>query len=458
MPSLGSILGIASSGLRASQAAIGVTAHNLANAETEGYSRQRAVLAEGYPIALPQGIFGTGVQVVDVERARNEFDNRSVRNEFSLLNDFTARREFLGRVESLLQEPGELGFSAGLDRFFSAWSELATNPASSAARTALRSEAAGLVDRFRTLASGLAEAEAGAEARLAGAVGRINEIATSVAELNRRIVATETGAATAGDLRDARDRLLDDLATLTPVTVLQRQDGSVGVLASGISLVDGARASRVEAREVGGERGLGLVGRPGLLPDAGGTTGGLLAVLNGELPALRQELDALAGALVEEVNALHRTGTSPSGDTGVDFFDPSGVTASTLRLSAAVEADAGVIAAGTDDGAGTPRPGANDVALALAGLRDRALGATGRTAGASVQALVSRVGETLRSVDDRAAVHRALADRASLQRESVSGVSTDEEMTRLIRFQAAYAAAARVVTVADEMMEALLRM
>lgn len=458
MPSLGSILSIATSGLRASQAAIGVTAHNIANAETEGYSRQRAVLGEGYPITLPQGIFGTGVQVLDVERARDEFSNAAVRREFSLMNGFTARQEFLGRVEALLQEPGDLGLSAGLDRFFSAWSELATHPGSLSARTALRAEAEGLADRFRTLSAGLDQLRHGAGERLSGAVVRINEIAGGVAELNRRIVAAEAGAATAGDLRDARDRLLDELAGLTPVTVVHRSDGSVGVLSSGISLVDGATVSTVEVREVGGSTGLGLVGRPGLLPDAGGTTGGLLELLNEDLPRLRQGIDALVAALVEEVNTLHRSGTNAAGGTGIDFFDPGGATAGTLRLSSAVLADAASIVAGTDDGAGAPRPGANDVALALAGLRDRALGATGQVPGASVRALVSQVGNALRSAVERGAVHRVLADRATLQRESLSGVSTDEEMTRLIRFQAAYAAAARVVTVADEMMEALLRM
>lgn len=458
MPSLGSILSIATSGLRASQAAIGVAAHNIANAGTEGYSRQRAVLGEGYPITLPQGIFGTGVQVRDVVRVRDEFDNAAVRRELSLMNGFSARQEFLGRVEALLQEPGELGLSAGLDRFFSAWSELATHPGSQPARTALRAEAVGLVDRFRTLASGLDQLQQGASSRLSGAVTRINEIAGGVAELNRRIVAAETGGGTAGDLRDARDRLLDELSELTPVTVVPRSDGSVGVLASGISLVDGGTSSRIEVREVGGVVGLGLVGRAGLLPDTGGTTGGLVELLNHDLPQLRQGLDALTAALVEEVNALHRTGTNGAGNTGVDFFDPAGVTASTLSLSAAVSADASAIAAGTDDGSGVHRPGANDVALALAGLRDRALGATGETAGAGVRALVSAVGTALRSAAERGAVHRALAERASLQRESVSGVSTDEEMTALIRFQAAYAAAARVVTTADEMMEALLRM
>jgi flagellar hook-associated protein 1 len=458
MASLGSILSIANTALRASQAAVSVTAHNLANAETEGYSRQRAVLGEGFPTYTPEGAYGTGVRVLNVARVRDEYTNTTVRRETSLQREFDTRSEVLTRVESLLGEPGEQGISAGLDAFFSAWSELSTNPTSGAARTVLRDQAVDLTERFQRMGSGFEQLRLEATERLEGSVNRINSIAESVAGLNRDIVAAETGGNTAGDLRDARDRLLDELSTLTPISVTQRDNGSVGVLLSGVTLVDGAGFGQVGLGVEGGQAGLVLVGRPGLLPERGGTTGALLDLTNRDLPEARATLDLLASSLVADVNALHRTGTNRAGDTDLDFFDPAGVTSTTLRLSAAVRADAQTIAAGTADGLGNPRPGANDVALSLAALRDGPLAGTGETPGATLRTLVSQVGVSLRSSLDRAAAHTTLADQAELQRASISGVSTDEEMTKLIRFQAAYAAAARIVTVADEMMESILRM
>lgn len=458
MASLGSILSIAASALRAGQAAVHVTAHNIANAETEGYSRQRPVLAEGFPVATPDGMFGTGVRLRDIERVRDELTNRSFRRENALAREFATRSELLGRAEALLGEPQDRGLASELDAFFSAWSELATHPSSQTARTVLRDRADQVAERFRSLAAGLDQLRQDAEDRLASSVDRINAIAEGVARLNRDIVAAETGGRTAGDLRDARDRLLDELSGLTPVTVFPRGDGSVGVQTSGISLVDGPGYGRVEIRPDGGQLRMALVGHPGTLPESGGVTGALLVTLNQELPAIRADLDALAAALVEDVNAIHRTGMGVDGSTDVPFFDPGGVTASSIRLSDEVRADVRAIAAGTADEDDNPRPGANDIALLLAGLRDRPLSLTGEAPGAGYRTLVSRVGVSLRSIVDRELVHRTLAEQADIQRSSISGVSTEEEMTRLIRFQAAYAAAARVVTAADEMMEAVLRM
>lgn len=458
MASLGSILSIANTGLRASQQAVSVTAHNLANAETEGYSRQRAVLGEGFPTYTPEGAYGTGVRVRDVARVRDEYTNTTVRRESSLQQEYSTRSEVLTRVEALLSEPGETGIAAGLDRFFSAWSDLATNPTSGAARTVLRDQTVDLTERFQRMGQGLEQLRLEFTERLENSVSRINAIAEGVAGLNRDIVAAETGGNTAGDLRDARDRLLDELAGLTPITVTQRQNGSVGVLVSGVTLVDGADHGRMTLGLQGGQAGLALEGRPGLLPESGGSTGALLDLTNGDLPEARASLDLLAQSLVEEVNTLHRTGTNAAGDTNVDFFDPAGITSTSLRLSDAIRADAGAIATSTADGLGNPRPGANDLALSMAGMRDRTLTGTGMTPDASVRTLVSEVGVSLRSALDRASVHSTLGRQAELQRASISGVSTDEEMTNLIRFQAAYAAAARIVTVADEMMEAILRM
>lgn len=458
MPSLGTILSVASTGLRAHQEAINVTAHNIANASSSGYSVQRPVLTALSPLRTPGGVFGTGVRIPDVQRLRDTYLDAAYRKEASLVAGEEARAGVLGQIETLLGEPGEGGLGNLLDRFFSAWSALATHPTSAAARQGVVDQGALLAGRLRGLAAGLDRFRQDAQERLMAAVRRGNELAAEIAHLNREITAAEAGGHTAGDLRDARDRALDEMATLLPVQVVERENGSVGVLANGLSVVDGASHTPLEIRVSGGGVGVGLVGRPGLVGLEGGAVAGLLRLLNQDLPHLRARLDELAAALVAEVNAVHRTGTTPEGSTGVDFFDPAGVTAASISLSSAVAASPRLVAAGTGGAAGEYRAGVNDVALALAALRDTVSPSLGHTYGEHLRGLATGLGFALRSSLDLVEVHRTLREQAEMRRSSFSGVSTDEELVRLMEFQTAYAAAARVITAAQEMLETLVRL
>ncbi len=458
MPSLGSILSIGRSALRTQQDAIQVTAHNIANAATEGYSAQRPILTPLPPQRTPDGIFGSGVGIADVTRIRDTFLDSTFRREVGDLNKEDARSGILGRLESVLSEPGEGGLSSSLDQFFSAWSGLATDPIGPGARGAVQQEGSLLSGHLRSLAGDLDVLRQDTEARLLSSVQRVNDLAETVADLNREITAAEAGGQTAGDLRDARDRAMDEMASLIPIQVMQRDNGTVGVMVSGVGLVDGAFHGALEVRVSGGKVDVGLVGRAGNLTDMGSRIGGMIQVLNNDLPAIRDSLDLLAEALVTEINALHQTGTNPGGTTGVDFFDPAGITASTIRLSAEVAASANAVSAGTGGPSGEYRAGANDIALTLAGMRDEASGILGVSFAEHFRGLVTDVGFSVRSSLDSVEVHRTLSEQAEFRRQSFSGVSTDEELVKLIEYQTAYAAAARVISVADEMLETLVRM
>lgn len=456
MPTLGSILSNAATGLRAQQAALSVVSHNVAHATTEGYTRQRAVLTSNPALRTPDGAFGTGVNVADVQQVRDALLDASYRTETGGASEQRTRSEMLTRIETLLGEPTETGLDASLDAFLSSWSDLASNPTSPSHRIVVRTRGAQLVDKLRELAGGLAGIREEVHTRLQVGVDRVNELTGTVARLSREIVSMEADGRTAGDLRDARGRALDELAKLIPVTVVERANGSVGVASSGINIVDGAYASPLQVGTAGGTVGLQIVGRPGLLPETGGSLGGLVDVLNSDLAAAQRSLDELAAALVAEVNAMHTAGTGPGGVTGVAFFDPAGTTAWTAALSAAVEASPSSIAAGTGDALGAYRAGANDVAQRIASLRDQALAALGATPGAHIRGLVSSVGLAVRSSLDAADVHQTLADQADLRRQSLSGVSVDEELVQLIQFQSAYQASAKVISATDEMIQSLL--
>lgn len=459
--SLNSILANARSGLLSQQIALQVTSHNMANATTEGFSRQRADLVPGVPIQMPEGLLGTGVRVADITRARNTLLDGVFRRDSSLFHGFETRHSALRSVESLFGEPGDLGLGANLDAFWNAWSDLSNDPLSSTARGVVVARGQEIASQFKRIDAALDAVSNQVQDGLRVGMDEVNRILSDIAGLNADIAASRAYGTSAPDLADARDRLLDQLATYVPVATTPRDSGAVGVTVNGVSVVEGIYA-----------RNLSLQTGPGgwtVQTDTGsalslttGAIGGAIEVLNDDFVSFRSQLDALARGLVERVNAIHGTGTNAAGATGVSFFDdfgdPTLVTARNLSLSAAVLADPGAVAAGTPDGSGNYRPGANDVALALSALRDDASGGVlaGRSVNDAYRDLAASVALSTSAAREAEDNHRVLMSAASERRESVSGVATDEELVKIVQIQAAYTAASRLVSVVDEMYQALL--
>lgn len=463
MPSLNSILAGARTALMAQQAAVQVTSHNISNAATDGYTRQRPELVTNYPVFMPEGVFGTGVSLGNIGHLRDTLLDNTYRSQHSSFSTFERRAELLSRIEALYGEPSSTGLGATLDAFLSSWSDLANNPMNDTARSVLREAAQRLTGQFQRIAGGLEEVRSSAVSRLQNDVSELNRLTSEIATLNVRIVAAEVGGTTAGDLRDMRDRAIDRMAGLVPVNVVPHADGSVGISAQGALLVDGGVAVSIQVTSSGGTWNV-TTGRGVNVPFTEGSIGATLSVLRTDIPAARAELDTIARAIVQDVNGLHRTGTNPLGQTGIDFFDPAGLDALSIALSADVLGSERNIAAGSGsvdvDGNPVYRAGATDVALAIAALRDTRgnplLG--GRSFGEFYDAAVTRVGLDVQGAGMSRETYDALARQSDIRRTSVSGVSTDEELVNLIRYQNAYAAAARVITAADEMLRTVIGM
>lgn len=460
MPSLGSILSVAATGLRTQQQAMEVTSHNIANVNTEGYARQRAEISALYPLSTPDGEFGTGVGIMNVERIADRYAEAGLRSENGLLGRHQARATMLERVEGLLGQPGEDGLSVALDGFFSAWSELSVDPSSQVARGAVLDAGERLAGELRRLDTQLHSVRSDTESRIAEGVAEVNTLAEQVARLNRDVVAAEADGQTAGDLRDARGQALNRLSELVPVTVLEQDNGSVGVVVEGSRLVDGTSVHPLSSFLSAGDIELRVGDSGATLALSGGSLRGLQDVVNRDLPDIATALDDLAANLVAEINTLHAAGTNAAGATGVDFFDAAGTTASSIALDAGVAGDPDAVAAGTGTTDTPPAylPGANDIALALGQLRDGTIGPLGGTFGEHVADLASGTGTRLVRARESAGVHQTLVGQWAVRRESVSGVSVDEELIQLVKFQSAYSAAARVVTTADEMLATLVNM
>ncbi|HEY0970381.1 MAG TPA: flagellar hook-associated protein FlgK [Gemmatimonadales bacterium] len=466
MSSFGGILSIARLAISAHQTAIQVTSHNIANAETPGYSRQRVSLQENYPALDPAaGLLGTGVLVTDVGQIRDTLLDGSFRRESTSAAGFGLRRDLLGQVEGIFREPTNDGLAATLDQFWNAWSDLANSPLNDTTRSVVRQRGQQVATALNGYDRRLTEISEDTKLRLDSSLGQLNEYSRQVAELNRQIVSFEVGGGTAGDLRDARNRVLDEMSKLVPVDTIARRDGSIAVTLHGQSLVDGSHHKPLEHRMNGAVVEIAFTGSKDALRIQGGELGAMLTVLNDDVPAARGRLDDLAKGIVEAVNGVHVKGWSPAEEPSgtprpdpwdgslVHFFDPGNVTAADISLSVKVQSSERYVAAGNVfDG-----PADNSIALDLAALRDRsAIGDA--TLATHFRDTVTGIAMSAASAGSSASVHETMAAQADVRRQSVSGVSTDEELLALMRHQQAYVAATRVVTAVDEMMQSLLQM
>lgn len=482
MSSLASILGIARSALSAHQTAISVTSHNVANAETKGYTRQRASLVAGVPTSMPYGQLGGGVNVERLERIRDGLLDTVYRRATGNHAAETQRRDILSQLEGVLGEPGDTGLSAALDAFWISWDELSVSPNSDSARGTVRQRGEQVARMLNDHAARVDEVAAGTRSRLESSLLKLNGLTGELGALNAQIVNGEVSGRVASDLRDQRDRILDSLSELADVQVVERSNGSVGVFLSGNMLVDGASVQQLTVTS-GVPVRFAIAGSSEPLHSIGGSLGATARVLNEDIPAVIEKLDTIAASLVQSVNDIHMTGWSPAGDAAgadpswagsqVAFFDPGRLTASSIILAGrgpddppgvlpGVRNDARYVAAGSLRYA----TGDNSVALEMVQLRDRtdvvsvdpANPAATRSLRDAFRDLVTDVALETQAAANGAESGAMIVSEAELRRQSVAGVSTDEELTQLMRQQQAYVAATRLVTTVDEMAQAILNM
>jgi flagellar hook-associated protein 1 FlgK len=420
-------------GLLAQQRALDTTGHNIANASTAGYSRQEAVLAASPALVIPQGAvqggagahIGSGVDVLSYRRIRDTFLDLQYRAQATRLGNEAGKAEGLDRAELALAEPGETGINNKLAEFWSAWGDLSNNADDISARTALIEAADALAESF-SIVDGQLELvgqQAAAEyASFTAPGGDIEQIGREIASLNDTIKAFVTAGDTPNDLMDQRDVLLDKLSALGTTSIVKNADGSVDVTfgGAGAPMVD---ATGYHAEPLGVSPG----GRLGALKELSTVPGGLI-------DSYRAELGAVASTLATAVNALH------PGFFSVTHAPPANYGGETL----AVTATSATLFPGA-----TSEASANQVARAVAEL-------SGKGPDSAYNAFVARVGSEVRAANGNAANAEALADAVQDRRESVAGVSLDEEMGNIIKFQRAYQASSRAMSTMDEMLDVLI--
>lgn len=451
--SLNSILSTAKSGLTAHQRTVETASHNIANAGTPGYTRQRVRLEPATPLRTPDGLVGRGVIAEGIERTRDTFLDAQLRAESGALGYQRTTLTSLQQVEGVLGELGPAGIGTQLDRFFDAFNDLAANPVSIATRSSARQAAGDLAFALRTTASRILEVGADAQAKLQERVTEVNRLSAEIAQLNVDIVANSSNGG-APDLEDRRDVALDRLGQLVKLQVIREPDNSATVVAGGFVLADRSRSNPLEVKVAGAGFGAGFVGMPNPVDFGSGELKAFSDFSQRTVPGVIAQLDQLAANVVTRLNALHSAGQTTAGTTGVALFDPAGTTAGTIQLSAAVSGNLANLVTGS-----TLAPGDATVALQIARVRTENQSTLGnRTFGEFATSVAFDVGQGARKAEDAVTAQEALVGQIGGRRSSVSDVSIDEEMVSLLKSQQAYAAAAKVITTADQMMQAILQM
>ena len=317
------------SGLQAAQRALATTSNNIANAATEGFSRQRVEFGTRPAEFAGVGFIGTGVAVTDIQRNYDAFLGEEVRSGTSGQSRLETFAGIAGRVGDLLGSDSG-GLSQGLQSFFDALQSLANDPASTPVRQTFLSEAGSLTQRVNSLDGQLATLGNEVEGRIDDAVTNINGLAEALAETNGQLAASQ-GAADSdlpGGLLDQRDRLLQQLSTEIDVSVVEAERGTVNVfVGNGQTLVLGEQATTLAsgAGAFGpGQREITIGGSVVSGQLSGGTLGGLLDARREVIEPTRNELGRVAVGLTEAFNAQNREGVDLAGNFGTDFFAVGG--------------------------------------------------------------------------------------------------------------------------------------
>ena len=323
-------LDIAITGLRSFQTALATTSNNIANASTPGYSRQQVQIQSIEPQGFGNGFIGRGAQVVDVERIESEFLTEQLRNASAEAGRLNAFNRLAGRVDNLLAD-GEGSLAPSLQNFFNSVQDLSIDPSSSSARQVVLSSAESLVSRFQNIESQLQAIDSDIDVSLRENIQDINSIATTLAELNQRIVEARSVASNGQDpngLLDQRDQLILELSEIVSVQTLEQSNGSTDVfIGTGQSLVVGNSAqqlaaindpadstrTRIAYQNFGGQADI-------TNSITGGSLSGLLEFRNEQLGSVRNELGRIATVLAGTFNTQHRLGQTITGALGGDFF------------------------------------------------------------------------------------------------------------------------------------------
>jgi flagellar hook-associated protein 1 len=476
-------------GLFAGQTSIATTGHNIANANTKGYSRQQVNLTTSPSVDIwssgevnPSQL-GSGVSLESITRVRDRFLDRQYREQSATLGEWSVKQDTLSQLETIVNEPGDTGLRAVMDQFWGAWQDLANDPESLSARAVVKESALAFVDTSQSIDNSMTQLRNDLNIQLTAKIDEANGYLKQIAELNNSIKRTGTQA---NDLLDQRDMFVEELSKLVSINVEEQSNGmyKISLASDKTVLVEAenlgtplSNQSEISGGEISGAiESINIVDRyqEQLNNLVKGFVFGSITV---EVPAGSNLADGTSvpadqpmQVTVNGINGLHQLGWSLSEDgsgnvlPGAALFlgDEANFTIASLEVNPAITADIRLIASSlrseSVNGQQKVVFGAGDLARLIGNLRDSnvTIGGNSENLNSFFQSIVGQLGAESQAASRYLANYEATVLSTENRRQSVMGVSLDEEMANLIKYQHSYSAAARIVTTTDEMLDTII--
>jgi flagellar hook-associated protein 1 FlgK len=462
------------SGMTTAKAGIATAGHNISNANTEGYSRQRvnSEAAVTKQMAGKGGPYlGEGSKISRIERINDQYLEKQLREGGRDLAYHEEKQVFLNQVEDVFNEMGGEGLNRLVAKFYNDFRKLSNDPSSEAIRQAVRESSQAMVNDFRRIRTEMEQVRSHVDNRIDGYMKELNTHAAELAELNVKIRTAEIGGNEANDLRDRRDQLVKKMNSYVDLSAHTDEKGMVNIDVKGVGpLVTGPTTEKyylgrhAAVPEEGSVDNSLQIARSEFSPNyvtqqfQSGKIGALVETRDKQVSMVLERLDKLAHGIASAVNEIHSKGFTADGRTGVEFFKPIGSetgAAQMLALSDDIKGSVSNIAVALQPGA----PGDNRNALALANLQNIHYFNGGKTTMDDFyNSIVSDIGVSSSRNKEALGQQQSINTQLGKVRDQVSGVSIDEETTNLMQFQHAFDASAKVIKVADDMLDTILNL
>lgn len=476
---------IATSGLFASQRALDITSHNISNADTEGYSRQIALQRATNPMVGDRsGVIGTGVETYDIIRTRSSYLDSKYWNQNKSYNEWQVKEDSLSEIEGIFNEPSDTGLRKVMDEFFSSLEELSKNASDNTCRVAVLEKGNILAASINRNGHELINSIRDINFDIKNKVAEVNSISERIVSLNKQIFSFELDGHQANDLRDQREVLVDKLSSIVDINVSE-MPGPNGndyfdVKIGGMTLIHHFDHNELATDEVelnstsldgtgitemgGGKRSdiiwAGTTNQK--VSISGGEIKGLLDVRDGDgvgmnfrgIPYYINKLNEFAQDFAGKFNEQHMKGNDQYGNQGVEFFKAPDAGKKTtcidLAVNPALLTDPKLIAASSLDN------GESNSAniFMLIGLRNKEIFTNVKgTPDDFIKSMLSALAVDSSQAKRMTSNSGSLVEQTKIRRLSDSGVSLDEEMTNMVKFQQAYSASAKMVTTLDKILD-----
>lgn len=448
-----------------SQTALQTVGHNIANKSTEGFSRQRVEVVSNVPVTSGGLQIGMGSRASKVTRVNNPYLEKQIQKETGHLGYLDGRSEALNRVEQVYNEQMNKGLNSYIADFFNSVRELSSNPESLATRTLVRESADNLTKDFQRVGKQLTAVQEDLDVQIKAHVGEINQITKEIAQLNEKIKSVEMQDVPANDERDRRDLLLKKLGEMIDVSISDGTDGSVtitagrsAVLVSGFSSMELTTSKTPERDREEIFYKNSEQAAPVKVTDQfrGGKIGGVLEVRDKIIKETSDKIDLMAYKLATEVNKAHTMGYDRYGKKGEEFFiEPESLegAAKNFKLNENILDDVGKIVTGAKQNASAD----NSVANVISSIQYKPIMDENRTTlDDYYNSVVGQIGIITQRAGSTRDAQEGIVSQLKNIRESISGVSLDEETTKMIEFQKTFDASARLIKTADEMLDTVM--